>query len=1102
MNWFSNCIIMRVLNKYIAVVLVLFNVCVVRAQMNEVNYAEVRQYLNSMFQPLNKQLVPTGILLDYGIEYVDLADYDGTILADSTVVNIGIYRDIIKTLSSADVRSSNLYNSVKPQLDNFETQKDGNNVLLSAIIGKYNQIKANALEDNLIYYDEVNNKVSDVYKNGQWVNPYDTKYLFAFVANTESCNSLTVNYTLPENLFFKSTLFTGLAFDAGDGAGYRDLAIGSTISVTYDSSGEKILRLKLREISGRTLETHTKIHIENDIDVSILNTSGLLTKEYTTSAFNGETVTARIVYKIPSQNAIQKPFIVVEGFDPWQALPLMNKEAVDYPNNHTYAGFTHYNSYVNWFRELENIYGYNVIYVDWKNSEADIRANACLLQDIIKDINYSKYTSGSSEKNVVCGLSMGGLVARYALRDMELNNELHEVDTYISGDTPHLGVNVPIGFQMFINQLLSFVHGYTDVVDILGGEYDNILSPNEKLIKQQLTSPAARQMMYCYVEGDQIIDSEHLAWQQEINAMGFPQGDEGCKIELITMANNSSYLYRDDLIYDDNILKLSGYAKARAITDIALAIYGSFWNFDANYRHIEEIISTLGSNSINIDAEVNLFSAANRGKTLSKLVVTYTKRFLWIGKPKKTTLFSSNMTVPYHSLYYEDFPGSLYRLDRESNHKYIAEYDKLMGKYNYELKFKTLYLFVPTASALNVYQSQNATSTNDYKLDFINRLFLPNIDIPFDAYHIDLSVDENTNTAIHIMFSENALNWLINQMDMEINGPDFVPLKNENVNVNGVGQYYVSGLNDVNAEINWYVSDASIATINRATGELTAVSNGIVEVTARSNIGSNIYQKTKKVYIGFPDFVIKNSYVPGYGYKFTARLTDDTNVSLSDINETAGLYYRWYTVNSDGECVSVDESQIDENSYSFLPSQDEVITVVLRLEDDYGNCSPIRSVTVNLTTPFETNYNYIVIDKWNNLHCMKNLIYSLIQPYEDFAISFRGDALNESDDSMSTGSMYIKGDQCYLSCRNVNSQDGLYVVGNKVEGELKWSYNLIDISMFDTVITEAQSAGYDSRQVIAEYELIIMNSMIEVMQRVPFKIIYNPNYQIYTPVIL
>ena len=53
---------------YFATILALFGVSVSQAQTPD-NYTEMRVYLQSMFRMLNKNLVPTGFLLDYGIEY-------------------------------------------------------------------------------------------------------------------------------------------------------------------------------------------------------------------------------------------------------------------------------------------------------------------------------------------------------------------------------------------------------------------------------------------------------------------------------------------------------------------------------------------------------------------------------------------------------------------------------------------------------------------------------------------------------------------------------------------------------------------------------------------------------------------------------------------------------------------------------------------------------------------------------------------------------------------------------------------------------------------------------------------------------------------------
>ncbi|MGK4568407.1 hypothetical protein [Flavobacterium sp. 3HN19-14] len=43
-----------------------------------------------------------------------------------------------------------------------------------------------------------------------------------------------------------------------------------------------------------------------------------------------------------------------------------------------------------------------------------------MVEDIIKWVNVQKSLAGSTAQNVVIGQSMGGVIARYALRDMEI----------------------------------------------------------------------------------------------------------------------------------------------------------------------------------------------------------------------------------------------------------------------------------------------------------------------------------------------------------------------------------------------------------------------------------------------------------------------------------------------------------------------------------------------------------------------------------------------------------------------------------------------------------------------------------------------------------
>ncbi|MDG5492856.1 T9SS type A sorting domain-containing protein [Psychroserpens sp. SPM9] len=119
-----------------------------------------------------------------------------------------------------------------------------------------------------------------------------------------------------------------------------------------------------------------------------------------------------------------------------------------------------------------------------------IERNAMLLVDLINTLNADKV---GDEELVIIGPSMGGLISRYALNYMEheqANNggPDHETRLWMSFDAPHLGANIPLGFQHQFNYLAN---GLGDGVNI------EELQP---VVNGLLKSPAARQLLVDHFE--------------------------------------------------------------------------------------------------------------------------------------------------------------------------------------------------------------------------------------------------------------------------------------------------------------------------------------------------------------------------------------------------------------------------------------------------------------------------------------------------------------------------------------------------------------------------------------------------------------------------
>ncbi|MEV0612614.1 hypothetical protein AB0I81_04750 [Nonomuraea sp. NPDC050404] len=79
------------------------------------------------------------------------------------------------------------------------------------------------------------------------------------------------------------------------------------------------------------------------------------------------------------------------------------------------------------------------------------------------------------------GVGMGGLIARYALAEMENRGEDHQTATYLSYDAPHNGAWIPLILQ----QLAHFAAS---------------LSPSEPCQTALIASPAAQQLLWAWVE--------------------------------------------------------------------------------------------------------------------------------------------------------------------------------------------------------------------------------------------------------------------------------------------------------------------------------------------------------------------------------------------------------------------------------------------------------------------------------------------------------------------------------------------------------------------------------------------------------------------------
>ncbi|WP_298760903.1 T9SS type A sorting domain-containing protein [uncultured Psychroserpens sp.] len=173
------------------------------------------------------------------------------------------------------------------------------------------------------------------------------------------------------------------------------------------------------------------------------------------------------------------------------------------------------------------------------NGGADfIERNAMLLVDLINTLNGPEAQGGKvgDEELVIIGPSMGGLISRYALNFMEDDAQDHETRLWMSFDSPHLGANVPLGFQHQFNFLGFGLGDDLNVVELQG------------IVNGLLKSPAARQLLVDHFEAHLMDGSEfdfdptkllpeahpyRAVFENNINSLtptGFPQNTRNVSI--------------------------------------------------------------------------------------------------------------------------------------------------------------------------------------------------------------------------------------------------------------------------------------------------------------------------------------------------------------------------------------------------------------------------------------------------------------------------------------------------------------------------------------------------------------------------------------------
>ena len=482
--------------------LIICTLCILLTKINAQtpDTSTTEKLLHYIMQPLDKSQIPTGYLQEFGCPIVSMATFNGS-LTDKNRIDMNLWRTLYFQLQTGYCGTgTNLIPNIKIANNTINLNK-ATNIPIPVLIGNYNTVKHDAFSSNLLSYNSSTNQVFDV--SGRAQNPYQLNNLFASCPNQSYSKTGTETFICNNNLVWNNTgqTINLLQIDFADGNGFQTIAMGSPITVNFPTVGKIKWIIKVTLSDNTVMQCYAPFYVakaySNNTSNNFIPYNGMggITTPIWWINNNPSNNDAKVTVNYSLNNytgTLRKPLIVVKGFDPENTYHVYNfiSSLINEANPFDFNGHLDDGYYDQQSGTYKVGAGYDLVFVDFNNALADIKDNAAIVENVIRLVNANKVVDDRNgniiQKNVVMGVSMGGLCARYALAEMTKTGKTTDTRLLITHDSPHKGANVPLGLQYLIQMMGGFqLFGY-GVRDIYP-QYDQSLN--------LLNAPATQQML-------------------------------------------------------------------------------------------------------------------------------------------------------------------------------------------------------------------------------------------------------------------------------------------------------------------------------------------------------------------------------------------------------------------------------------------------------------------------------------------------------------------------------------------------------------------------------------------------------------------------------
>jgi hypothetical protein len=606
---------------------------------------------------------------------------------------------------------------------------------------------------------------------------------------------------------------------------------------------------------------------------------------------------------------ITRPLIVAEGFDPGI---IISPEAVNGIN--TYLSFIRSVNLPNEL-ELEGLITgstigttgdqeYDIIYVNWDNGVDFLQKNAYALEEVIKWVNEQKALAGSTEQNVVLGQSMGGVVARYALADMEQYNKPHDTRLFVSHDAPQQGANVPVAAQFLLRHATNL---YFEFSTPFGLDINALQVP--LLENSLLDQPATMQLLKNWsTPMYTIANTAHSTFYNDLRTKGLGgSGGYPTLTRNVAISNGAecgtsqNFNPGDDLLLFDTNGSLGDFLDSAA----SFIVGASSGNAGLIGAGIVSLIPGNGKFRANFNAKSIPYGTGNN---IYKGRISYQKKlFSVFGWAPTITVNITNVekNQPANVLPFDTYGGGKYEITSLSTSVEIP--DGVFIRDNFG--------FIPSASALDIGKGTTALNDADYKMAYVGALPPPAPkDSPFSNFIADYNTaNPNASNSAHISFNSRNGRWLARELTENPTTANCSFIC-DNPIIQGLNSICTNSIFNVPAgaiSYNWSISGSSASITsngNTATVTRNGQQSGSVTITVVINGGEcgNV-TLSKQIWVGVPTF---NSFLPignqtGFDPNGYYISNDDGSISCNQIsmkvlfNADAIVEYQWEKFTTD-----------------------------------------------------------------------------------------------------------------------------------------------------------------------------------------------------------